>query len=278
MHNSKKKTAVIFGCLAAVLVVAGVAAGYVFGVAAGRDTAETRSPAQLSAPEAAPTASLETMPEDEKTVNEAKSTTDSAPQAAPNEAPAETPQPAPETTSTAAAAPAETPAPATTPAAATTASPAITAERAQEIALQHAGVSADNVPVVRTKLDFDDGVQVYDVEFWLGATEYDYEIDAATGAIRSYDFDAEDYQPAPAEPPASTSGSAAYIGVDRAKSIAVAHAGLALSDAVFQKAKLENDDGRAEYEIEFYKDGVEYEYTIDAVSGDVLEYDAEMDD
>lgn len=286
-----KKTAILVGCLAAVLAVVGVS--YAFGVAAGRNAAGTEAPAQLSAPDAAPTpaVSTETAQKDEPPARAAEPAPDAAAQTSPDAAPAgqtpAAPRPAPETASTTAAAPAA--AATTTPpdagtstadAPAATAAPAttITAERAQEIALQHAGVSADNVPVVRTKLDFDDGVQVYDVEFYQGGTEYDYEIDAATGAVRSYDFDAEDYRPAPAQTPDAAAGSAAYLGVDRAKSIAVAHAGLALSDAVFQKAKLENDDGRAEYEIEFYKDGVEYEYTIDAVSGDVLEYDAEYDD
>ncbi len=165
----------------------------------------------------------------------------------------------------------------------------ITAERAKEIALQHASLAATNVTFVHAELDYDDGVQVYDVESYQGNTEYDYEIDAATGTILSCNYDAEAHQPAaqqndPAATPSSTvqtpiaPNNAAYIGVDCAKNIAVSHAGIALADAAFQKAKLENDDGRAEYEIEFYKDGIEYEYTIDAVSGTVLEYYVERDD
>lgn len=174
------------------------------------------------------------------------------------------------------------------PAAASPAAP-ITAGRAKEIALQHASLAAADVTFVHAELDYDDGVQIYDVEFFKGNTEYDYEIDAATGAVLSCDYDAEDYQPAAQKADPATAPSAAdqtpagtantaYIGVDRAKNIAASHAGIALADAAFQKAKLENDDGRAEYEIEFYKDGIEYDYTIDAVNGNVLEYDAERDD
>ncbi len=180
-------------------------------------------------------------------------------------------------------------APAVTPPAATSSVTTISAERAKEIALQHASLSAADVNFVHSELDYDDGVQVYDVEFYKGNAEYDYEIDAATGSVLSYDYDAEDHQPtaqpndSATTPPADAqapvdSNNAAYIGVDRAKNIAVSHAGVALADAAFQKAKLENDDGRAEYEIEFFKDGIEYDYTIDAVSGTVLEYDAERDD
>ena len=32
------------------------------------------------------------------------------------------------------------------------------------------------------------------------------------------------------------------------------------------------------YEIEFYKGATEYEYAIDAFTGDILEFDAETDD
>ena len=41
----------------------------------------------------------------------------------------------------------------------------------------------------------------------------------------------------------------------------------------FSKAKLENDDGMVEYDVSFYYNGMEYEYTINAVSGDIMEYD-----
>lgn len=46
-----------------------------------------------------------------------------------------------------------------------------------------------------------------------------------------------------------------------------------MSDVSFTKAKLERDDGRTVYEIEFYQGYVEYDYTIDAATGAILEYD-----
>ena len=68
-----------------------------------------------------------------------------------------------------------------------------------------------------------------------------------------------------------------YIGIDRAKEIALNHAQMNESDVQFAKAKLENDDGVVEYEIEFYFGRTEYDYTIDAVSGNIIEYDVEYD-
>ncbi|MBO6133803.1 MAG: PepSY domain-containing protein, partial [Lachnospiraceae bacterium] len=55
-----------------------------------------------------------------------------------------------------------------------------------------------------------------------------------------------------------------YISVDQAKAIALQKAGLKEKDVTFSKAKLENDDGKKEYDIEFYRGGYEYEYEIDA--------------
>ena len=83
-------------------------------------------------------------------------------------------------------------------------------------------------------------------------------------------------QPAPQQPaPQPPAQNNTYISVDQAKNIALGKAGLSASGVNFVKTKLENDDGRAEYEIEFYSGTTEYDYTIDAVTGNVLEYDVD---
>lgn len=69
----------------------------------------------------------------------------------------------------------------------------------------------------------------------------------------------------------------AYIGADLAKQIALDHAQLNEGDVRFIKAELDYDDGRMEYEVEFYLGRTEYDYTIDAVSGDILKYDVDRD-
>jgi len=65
----------------------------------------------------------------------------------------------------------------------------ISAQQAQAIALEHAGFTADQVSRLRAEYEIDDGVARYEVQFRQGRWEYDYEINALTGAILSYDRD-----------------------------------------------------------------------------------------
>ena len=142
--------------------------------------------------------------------------------------------------------------------------------KAKSIALNHAGVSESNAVFLQVQRDYDDGRLVYDVEFYAGNREYDYEIDAYSGSILSYDYDAERYTP-------SQSQSGDYIGEARAKEIALSQSGVSANDATFIKCKLDFDDGRAVYDVEFRKGWTEYSFEIDAVSGAVLERDVDRD-
>lgn len=71
-------------------------------------------------------------------------------------------------------------------------------------------------------------------------------------------------------------GSAgSYISDDRVKEIALQDAGVKAGDAVFKKVKLDWDDGRPEYEVEFYAGSMEYEYEIDARTGKITSREIE---
>lgn len=146
-----------------------------------------------------------------------------------------------------------------------------TIDAAKAAALADAGLAESDVTFTKEKLDWDDGIAVYDIEFLTADTEYDYEIDAATGAV--LDKSAELLRPNESPGQAIDAG----IGVESAKEIAAAHAGLSKEEAFFTKAELELEHGRFEYEIEFYHNRIEYEYTIDAATGAILEYESEYD-
>ena len=167
-------------------------------------------------------------------------------------------------------------------------------EKAKSIALKDAGVSG--ATFVKAKLDSEDGVKVYDVEFYKANVEYDYEIDAITGKILEKDRDIENYTipkkkattkkqttkkqtttkaKSKSKAKTSTKKVAKDIGVEKAKSIALKDAGV--SGATFVKAKLDSEDGVKVYDVEFYKANVEYDYEIDAITGKILEKDRDIE-
>ena len=142
----------------------------------------------------------------------------------------------------------------------------IGAEKAKSIALEHAGVAAADTVFINVELDYDDGMRVYDVEFFSGNKEYDYKIDAASGAILGFDFDVEWYT--------VSSKASDYIGEAKAKQIVEQAAG---TTGVYTEFKLEVDDGRVLYEGEMRSGWMEYEFEIDAVTGAILDWDADWD-
>ena len=146
---------------------------------------------------------------------------------------------------------------------------AVTEEQARETALSHAGLTADQVTFVRSKLDRDDGRLMYDVEFYTSDyKEYDYEIDASTGEILSYDYDAEGYS----YQPNATPGTA--ITAEQARAAALAEVPGAAESDIYE-FETDRDDGRLEYEGKIIYNNTEYEFTIDGYSGAIREWDAE---
>ena len=145
-----------------------------------------------------------------------------------------------------------------------------TMDSAKVIALTDAGLTEEEVTFTKEKLDWDDGVAVYDIDFYTADREYEYEINAATGVIMDRSVELFRHP--------GGAGTASLIGEEKAKETAAAHAGFSVDEVFFTKIKLEEEDGRLEYEIEFYKERIEYEFTIDAAAGTVLEYESEYDD
>ena len=147
-------------------------------------------------------------------------------------------------------------------------------DKAKAAALAHAGLSEADVSWMKTEFDFEDGVMVYEIEFWVDSYEYSYDINATTGDIVSYEKDREGKAPSQnTANSGNTNSSTSYITEAEAKAAALAHAGLSESDVTFVFVELDYDDGRAEYEIEFWAGNTEYDYEIDAANGSILSYD-----
>ena len=64
--------------------------------------------------------------------------------------------------------------------------------KAKSIALNHAGVNENKAYDMGIELDDEDGGLVYEVEFKSGNVEYDYEIDASSGAILKHETELDD--------------------------------------------------------------------------------------
>jgi len=145
----------------------------------------------------------------------------------------------------------------------------ISVEEAKAIALAHAGLTADQVSFVKSGLDWDDGRETYDLEFYTSDHwEFDYDIDPYTGEVLSFDQDAEYYTP-----PASNN-SGATITADEAKAKALAQVPGATVDDIWE-FEVDYDDGRLEYEGKIYYNHMEYEFEIDGYSGAIRNWDVE---
>ena len=144
----------------------------------------------------------------------------------------------------------------------------ITIEQAKDIALKHANLTSDQVSFIRTESDIDNGVKKYNVEFYSGNTEYDYEIDAANGNILEYDQDVENYN---IQQPINT--DTVQITIEEAKDIALKNANLTNDQVTFTEVKLDIENGIQKYELEFYNNNKEYSYEIDANTGKILSYE-----
>ena len=68
-----------------------------------------------------------------------------------------------------------------------------------------------------------------------------------------------------------------YITEEQAKAAALGHAGVAEADVQFLRVRLDYDNGRAEYDVEFIKGSEEYDYSIDALTGEVLSMDRDAE-
>lgn len=139
-------------------------------------------------------------------------------------------------------------------------------EEARNIALQRVGKSSEDVTFTRVRLDRENSVTVYDVYFYDAEKEYELSIDVETKEIVSYK---EDYLMSSG----TGNNNNNYIGSDRAREIVLNHAGLTSNDVTFSKVELDVDYGIATYEIEFFYNYFEYDYEVDALTGEILKYE-----
>ena len=150
----------------------------------------------------------------------------------------------------------------------------ITEAQAREIALADAGKTEADVgkEFIRVKLDRDDGRLVYEVEFYVGMEEFDYDIDAASGTIVGRDYDIEDDF-------ANTSSAVSAPGnvISRDEAVQIILQRVPGASAQNVRIELDEDDGWLIYEGELYYSHVEYEFELNAETGEILEWSEDRD-
>lgn len=140
-------------------------------------------------------------------------------------------------------------------------------EAAKEIALQHAGMSASEVTFFKEEQEYEDGQIEYKIDFVTATTKYEYEISVTGSVLESSQEPIEQIQENfPIE---------GIITVEEAKAAALGAAQVTADQIAYTKVELDYEDGRAEYEIEFYVNGIEYSCIVDAVTSKVLELEME---
>jgi uncharacterized membrane protein YkoI len=169
-------------------------------------------------------------------------------------------------------------------------------DAATDIALDHAELTTEDVLYSRTRLERDDGRIEYDVEFYCDGVEYDYEIDATTGEILSFDKDAEHIvrrsqtttskkaavttakpKTTTKTPTTTAAKDSEFITETEAENIALEKIGLTRDDITRIYTEFDRDDWHYEYEVEIRVGWEEYTVTIDAETGKILEYDYDND-
>lgn len=146
----------------------------------------------------------------------------------------------------------------------------ISVDEAKSAAYAHAGVAESDVVYVETDFDSEHGVMVYEVEFYAGNVEYEYDINAQTGEVVKY----AQQNTGTSIPSGTVSGD--YIGETAAKEAALSHAGVSEADVCWLKADFDSDDGIYLYELEFAANGVKYDYDVNALTGDIVKFEQEQ--
>ena len=160
-----------------------------------------------------------------------------------------------------------------------TQSAGITQQEAFAVALTHAGVEESKVTSKQIEKDYENGKEVYDIEFYAGDKEYDYEIGVVDGSIVKADFETANNNSNKANTKNETSdkdskGSSNEITKDEAKKIALDK----VPGARNIQIEKDRENGKVVYEGEIHYNNMEYDFEIDAATGKILSWEEDKED
>ncbi len=150
----------------------------------------------------------------------------------------------------------------------------------------------------KVELDFDNGLQEYEISFYTTDALGKYKINPKSGMILEREIKFIDnimvpqnptvqnpvltpviqtpvvQSPTTQAPTTQAPAQSAMISVEQVKQIVSSQA----PNATISKIELDNDDGRLIYEGEMKEGYLEYEFEVDAQTGAILKWDVEIDD
>ena len=176
-------------------------------------------------------------------------------------------------------------------------------DAALEAAFNDAGVSESDTTRLKVSEDRDDGRKVYEIQFDVDNTEYDYEIQALDGSILSSETEnrvqvqsnsqygsddaagqnnvqddgqnTQDNGQNSNQGQTNTQTGNANVAVTREQAIETALSRVSGATEQDIRIELDRDDGVYKYEGDIIYNGMEYEFEIDANSGTILEWSEE---
>lgn len=163
----------------------------------------------------------------------------------------------------------------------------ISKDRVKEIIVDNMKVNSSDVYF--DNIDFELDKSIYEVDIYYQNREYEYKIDAKEGKIIYTDYIYNNQNTVTNNSNSSnnnnnnnnnnnsnnsqSSNTTSNISLDEAKNIALTHANIALDNVNFLRTETEYEHNTLVYEIDFTYNNYEYDYKIDANTGEIISYD-----
>ena len=162
----------------------------------------------------------------------------------------------------------------------------ISKNEVKDIIAKNMNVNSGDLYFEDIDFEFDKGV--YEVEVYYQNRDYEYKIDAKEGKVIYTDFrnintnnsqnnsnnnNSNGSNNSNSNNQNSLNNVTASISLDEAKNIAVTNAGVDINSVKFTREELDHDNHTLVYELEFFYNNIEYDYEINATTGDIISYD-----
>lgn len=143
----------------------------------------------------------------------------------------------------------------------------ISGDEALAIALDNASVPEPNAYNVKVERDGDNGIPIWDIEFETEYGDYDFEVAISGGRIVGADYEVDEEW---LDRLSRHGGGPLSAG--QAQDIVAVKA----PDASSFLIREEHSDGRLCYEGEAYGDDIKYEFELDAATGVIYDWNADL--